>query len=400
MKILFVTFGLPYPPDSGVRIHDFYLIKNISQYHSVLLLSLITDPQQVKDLQKLKPYCDLIDFVLARRRSIMEHFRGIVFGLFNGRPLATHPFIYDEMLLKIGEIVKNRGVDIVQIEHSFLAPYIEAIPWKSKCKTILSFHNLGVSQYKRMINLKNRVSEKFLFLLKWMLMLRWEARYAGKFDRCLVVSPFDGNMLKSANPKLFLSVIENGVDTDLYLLLEDTSIDNNLLFVGVMGYPPNVDAVLYFYEDIMPLIQRQIPDVKLIVVGHEPAPEIRKLAERENVIVTGHVPDVVPYYQQSQVTIVPLRGGGGTRLKILESMALGRAVVSTSIGCEGLSVVDRENIMIADTPAGFAERVIQLLTDGELRKKISHNARRLVETHYDWSAISRRLMTVYNELVT
>jgi glycosyltransferase involved in cell wall biosynthesis len=246
MKILFVTLGLPYPPDSGVRIRDFYLIKNISLHHSVLLLSLIPDSEQVKDLQKLKPYCDLIDFVLARRRSIMEHFRGIVFGFFNGRPLATHPFIYDEMLSKIHEVVANWDVDIVQIEHSFLASYLEAIPSKSKCKKILSFHNLGVSQYKRMINLKNGISGRFLFLVKWMLMLRWEARYAGKFDRCLVVSPLECQLLKSESPNLPISVIENGVDTELYHTLAETSDGNTMIFVGTMAYPPILTQFFIF----------------------------------------------------------------------------------------------------------------------------------------------------------
>ncbi|MGH7807549.1 MAG: glycosyltransferase family 4 protein [Thermodesulfobacteriota bacterium] len=399
MRILFVTFGLPYPPDSGVRIHDFYLIKNVSQLHSVSLLSLITSPEQEKHVNRLRPHCDMVDFVIAKPRRVREHLSGIMRGFLARRPLATHPYLYDEMASKIHELVTNRGVDIVQIEHSFLAPYIEAIPADSNCKKILSFHNLGVNQYKRMIYLKNRLTEKSLFLLKWMLMLRWEAKYAERFDRSLVVSALEEKVLRSANPNVSVSVIENGVDTTLYQPLVDSSHDNALLFVGVMGYPPNIDAVLYFCESIMPLIQDRIPSLKLFIVGHEPAPEIRRLAERENVVVTGYVDDVTTYYRQSQVTVVPLRGGGGTRLKILESMALGRPVVSTTLGCEGLNVTDKEDIMIADTPSEFAERVIQLLKDKELRDRIARNARLLVETHYDWKLIGGRLMTLYDNMV-
>ena len=399
MRILFVTFGLPYPPDSGVRIHDFNLIKNISRHHSVLLLSLILSPGQVQYVDELRKYCDMVDFVIAKPRRVREHLSEIMRGFLAGRPLATHPYLYEEMVSKIHELVKNRGVDIVQIEHSFLAPYVEAIPADSNCKRILSFHNLGVNQYRRMIYLKNPLTEKSLFLLKWMLMLRWEAKYAERFDRCLVVSTLEEKELRSANPNVSVSVIENGVDTTLYQPLAESSNDNTLLFVGVMGYPPNIDAVLYFCESIMPLIQSRIPSLKLFIVGHEPAPEIRKLAERENVVVTGYVDDVTTYYRQSQVTIVPLRGGGGTRLKILESMALGRPVVSTSVGCEGLNVIDGENIMIADTADKFAERIVQLLEDKELRKRLSQNASQLVKRLYDWSEISRKLMGVYHELV-
>lgn len=157
MRILFVTFGLPYPPDSGVRIHDFNLIKNISRHHSVLLLSLILSPGQVQHVDELRKCCDLVDFVIAKPHSVKEHVSGITRGFLAGRPLATHPYFYHEMASKIHEVVTNWDVDIVQIEHSFLAPYVEAIPPSNKRKKILSFHNLGASQYKRMIYLKTRL---------------------------------------------------------------------------------------------------------------------------------------------------------------------------------------------------------------------------------------------------
>ncbi|HWP92365.1 MAG TPA: glycosyltransferase family 4 protein [Thermodesulfobacteriota bacterium] len=398
MKILFVTLGLPYPPDCGARIHDYNLIKNISGHHSVFLLSLITEEKQVRQVDHLRKLCHYLDFVLANSLSVKEHLFSIAHTILNGRPLATHPFIYDEMMNKISKVIGKYDPDIVQIEHSFLAPYVEAIPTDSRCKKILSFHNLAFNQYKRMFFLKTPIKEKFLFLVKWMLMHGWEARYAQMFDHCLVVSPIEKEALGSANPNVPISIVDNGVDTTLYQPLGEGPQENTLIFVGVMGYPPNIDAVLYFCNSIMPLIQNRIPDLKLVVVGHEPAPEIRELAERGNVTVTGYVENVIPYYQQSQVTIVPLRGGGGTRLKILESMALGRPIVSTTLGCEGLNVTDGENIMISDSPREFSERVIQLLTDKGLRERIARNARRLVETHYDWAVISRKLMKVYENI--
>jgi glycosyltransferase involved in cell wall biosynthesis len=165
-----------------------------------------------------------------------------------------------------------------------------------------------------------------------------------------------------------------------------------------MGYPPNIDAVLYFKKDIMPLIQRQVSNVKLIIVGNHPSNAIREMATMENVIVTGYVPDVIPYYKEARICLVPLRAGGGTRLKILESMALGRPVVSTTLGCEGLQVKDQENIMIADTPVEFAQKVVRLLQDRKLRGRISRNARRSVTRHYDWFSISRKMMDVYSDL--
>jgi glycosyltransferase involved in cell wall biosynthesis len=331
-----------------------------------LLLSLLEFEEEIKHLDKIRHYCELVDTVTTTRRSCRENIKGIIQCFLGNRPIATHDYFYSEMAAKISEIVKVRGVDIIQIEHSFLAPYIDALPSDSNCKKILSFQNLGVYQYRNMLRMKTNAIEKLVFFLKWLLMLRWEYRYAKRFDQCLVVSPIEGKLLQSANPNLPLSLIENGVDTKLFQPLPEPANSNTLLFVGTMGYPPNI--------------------------------AIREMATMENVIVTGYVPDVIPYYKEARICLVPLRAGGGTRLKILESMALGRPVVSTTLGCEGLQVKDQENIMIADTPVEFAQKVVRLLQDRKLRGRISRNARRSVTRHYDWFSISRKMMDVYSDL--
>jgi glycosyltransferase involved in cell wall biosynthesis len=147
----------------------------------------------------------------------------------------------------------------------------------------------------------------------------------------------------------------------------------------------------------LPLIERAVPDVRIIVAGRYPTEKIRRLGKRKNVLVEENVPDIIPYYQKSKVSIVPLRAGGGSRLKILESMALGRPVVSTAIGAKGLRVINQENIIIADSPLNFAQGVIRLLQDKDLRDTISRSAREMVESNYDWSVISRKLMTLYGK---
>jgi glycosyltransferase involved in cell wall biosynthesis len=303
------------------------------------------------------------------------------------------------MASKIREVVARCDVDIVQIEHSLMSAYVEAIPSDSRCKRVLSFHNVAFNQYGRMAGMEIGYGRRLLYMLKGLIMRRWETKYAERFDRCLVVSAAEGDLLRKISPNLDISIVENGVDTEFYKPLIDAPGNKTLLFIGTMQYPPNIDAVLYFCKNIMPLIRRQIPDVKLIVAGQAPAPEIHRLTDRGNVIVTGYVSDLISLYKQSDITVVPLRAGGGTRLKILESMALGRPVVSTSVGCEGLNVIDGENIMIADSPHKFAGRVVQLLEDKELRTQLCQNASQLVNRLYDWSEISRKLIGVYNELV-
>jgi glycosyltransferase involved in cell wall biosynthesis len=193
-------------------------------------------------------------------------------------------------------------------------------------------------------------------------------------------------------------VIPNGVDIQKYQPLPAEVTSPTLLFIGNMGYPPCVDAVVYFCREIFPQIQRTVSGVKLWIVGRNPRSEVVKL-NSDRVHVTGQVEDVIPYYRKGAVCVVPLRAGGGTRLKILEAMALGRPVVSTTIGCEGLDVIDGEHLFIADKPVQFAEKTKRLLTDRQLYQQISTRGRQLVEARYDWDKIANQLIDVYGEVL-
>jgi glycosyltransferase involved in cell wall biosynthesis len=165
-----------------------------------------------------------------------------------------------------------------------------------------------------------------------------------------------------------------------------------------MDYKPNIDAALYFIENIFPVVRKRHPDCTVTIVGKTPVDDIKRLAEEQGVTVHSDVDDVRPYYQKAFVSIVPLRSGGGTRLKILEAMALGTPVVSTSIGCEGLDVENNFNILIADKPNDFAQQITNLLMDSELWNRLSHNGRALVQENYDWEQISRNYRAILEEL--
>jgi glycosyltransferase involved in cell wall biosynthesis len=229
----------------------------------------------------------------------------------------------------------------------------------------------------------------------------WEPRYAGNFNQCITVSEADRQLLLDSNPHLHVDVIPNGVDLEKYqpLPLPSETAARSLLFLGNMGYPPCADAALYFCEQIFPIIHKTENTSEFWVVGRDPRPEVLEL-NNDRIHVTGRVEDVIPYYLQSSICVVPLRAGGGTRLKILEAMALGRPVVSTTIGCEGLNVENGKHLLIADSPAEFAQQTIRLFQDRHLYQRISANGRRLVETQYGWDQIAKKLMDVYSELST
>jgi glycosyltransferase involved in cell wall biosynthesis len=398
MNIVFVTLGSPYPPDSGVRIRDYQIITRIAAHHSVTLLGLLYSEDEVRTLSHLEQFCDRVDYEVMRPDSVWKGPCRLVGHLKAGRPLATYPFYYDGMAQKIRRAVLETGAKIVQVEHSFLAPYIEAIRANAGCKAVLSLHNLGVRQYGGMRHLNMTAAEKAESWLKWLAMIGWEARYASRFDRTITVSRLERDLLRSGAPRLTVDIIPNGCDTRAVVPLPEATAGNGLLYVGTLGYPPNSDAVLHFTQTILPLIRRRVPDTTLVVVGHRPSPAVRRLADRGDIVLAGTVSDLLPYYREAKVCIVPLRAGGGTRLKILEAMALGRPVVSTQVGCEGLEVSDGEHLLVADAPADFADRVVQLITDAQLRQRLRQNARALVESVYDWSVICHRLLRLYEEL--
>ncbi len=397
IKVLVVTYGTPYPPNSGVRIRDFNLLRQISRSVTLYLCILATE-SSIPDLSELGKFCAKIIRIPESPRTLLQTFMNSIRFWASGHPIASHKFFYPELALAIRSIVDEEKIDVVQIEHSFLAAYRSAIPEGARCKTILSLHNVGSRQYLRMAKMRTLGMGKISYHLKSLLIRRLEARSAAEFDHYLVVSAEEARLFEGAVPTGKLSVVENGVDCAKIQPLAESPIGHNLLFVGVIGYPPNADAILYFFRSIMPLIRRTVPDVRLTVVGHAPPPEVCRLALSDGVIVTGVVEDLVPYYARAGVCVVPLRAGGGTRLKILEAMGFGRPVVTTSIGCEGLEVVDGEHLLVGDTPEAFAQNVVRLLREPELRNRITVAARRLVEERYDWSIIAPGLSRIYRAL--
>ncbi len=399
MKILIITNFVPYPPTTGAGLRVFNLLKHISQRHEVHLLSLF-NPWRSEDqgVAHLETLCAQVEVISRRPRSRLENWRRLLWGTLRGESRRNVLDYFEGMAERIRELTEDEHFDVVQIHHTHMAPYVKAISPTNHCCKIWFLHNVAHVQFQRMMLVERDWRVKQKLFLNWLLAKRATLKYARLFDTCIAVSEIDRDFLKQDVPDLNVVALPGGVDIEDYPFLAEQSQTPSLLYVGNMHYPPNVDAVIFFCEEIFPLIKHQVPDVKLLIVGKDPRGSVQALAS-EDVVVTGYVESVIPYYQQSLVSVVPLRAGGGTRLKIPEAMALGCPVVSTTVGCEGLSVTHGENILIADAPADFATQTVRLLQDEALRQRIAVNGRRLVETTYDWRAVAQRLMWVYEQVV-
>lgn len=391
MKILFLTLGLPDPPTVGAQWRDFELYRRMAARHDVQVVALTesTAPDAPREdrlgrVHPLEVSSELGMHLLAR---LPGH-------LAQRWPLATLPFVDAGALRALHDLVHDWKPDVLQVEHSFLAPYIQAAEGLPAVRTVLSLHNIGEIQYDRMRCSAVGLRERVAAALKAWTMRGWETDICARFNRVVVVSETDREWLLERNPGLEINVVVNGVDLGQSQL--PPASGHELLFVGNLAYGPNIDAVRYFCEAIFPIIRRQLPEARFTAAGFNPPASLLELDQLPGVAIVGSAPELRAYYARSAVCVVPLRAGGGTRLKILEAMALGRPVVSTSIGCEGLDGRDGEHLLVADDPAEFARAVVTLCLDRSKALRLTTRARQLCDTRYGWDTAADHLEGTYS----
>jgi len=394
MRILYITDYVPYPPISGDRVRNYNLVRRIAREHQVWVAALLITPCEAEGITHLQEFCMGVETAPVPRPHKLVRLWGMLRYVLAGKPWDFQWLYSEELASKIRHLVSTVDFDIVQIEHSRMAPYVETLPCDTHCRRVLVFHNIASVQYQRIAQIERTGTQKMRAWLHSTILRWWEPRYAERFDRCITMSEVDRRLLMAANPRLQVEVVPNGVDTRVYRPLALEGLQPAMLFIGSMDYAPCADAAVYLCKEILPLVRRAVGEVDVWLVGRDASDEVRKLGGN-GVHVTGRVEDVVPYYKRSTVCVVPLRAGGGTRLKILEAMALGRPVVSTPVGCEGLDVTDGRHLLIAENPEEFAEKTVRLLVDRPLYQHISAEARRLVVERYDWDAICEQLLSVY-----
>ncbi len=265
---------------------------------------------------------------------------------------------------------------------------------------MLFTHNVEAAIWRRHYEVASSPIWKAISWGEWRKMEASERRYLRLADRVLTVSETDRDAFAGFLAPGKLTVISTAVDVDYFQPIPVEETANSLVFTGSMDWLPNEDAMLYFVDAILPLIKQQCPDVSLEVVGRSPSRKLQALAEREkSVRLTGWVEDIRPFVARGSICIVPLRIGGGTRLKILEAMAMSKAVVSTSVGAEGLPVQAGENILLADTPGDFADSVVSLLRDSKERKRMGASARVLVQEKYSWPKVAENFARALHDVV-
>ncbi|NJD22504.1 MAG: glycosyltransferase [Melioribacter sp.] len=394
MKILHLSPYCPVPPNFGGALRIYHLLKGITQNNDVTFVSfgrgnelkLLNDhfSSKVRELHIVDPPWTWSYRRIAQFYALWTS--GSFFSLFSKSR---------EMQKKLDEILGAEDFDIVQMEF----PIMGNFELNTDAVKILDEHNIEYDNLFRMWKYQQNSLRRVHYYREYKKSYEEEIAACKKMDAIFVVSDRDRAILNKDVPHIPKFLIPNGVDTS-YFTPQPTELEPySMVFTGMMGYFPNYDGMLYFLDEIFPLILKKIPQAKVYIVGNSP-PKCLQDRSADNIIVTGFVEDVRPYVWRSSLYVVPLRMGGGTRLKVLEALAMKKPVVTTSIGCEGINVVDGESVLIEDDPKEFAMRTIELLNDLAMRKILSSNGYDLIRSTYDWEIISAKMDESYQTILS
>jgi sugar transferase (PEP-CTERM/EpsH1 system associated) len=399
MKILIVSPWYPWPPFDGGRIRVLETLRYLSRHHRVTFLATVMSVDEADDGGRLREICEHVETSVLSPRA-WPVARRLAKGLLGRMPVVQN-FYHDPRLAeRVRQLTSRRDYDVIQIEFSYAASYVRAVDPSRTAKTVLSMHNVESLRFGREGNLGLRVDRRFAAAWDRAFHGLWEEQAIRTFDGIVSVSELERAWVLARVPDALVELIPNGVDTEHFRpqAPPDPAAPPRIVFTGAMHYPPNVDAALWFTEQIWPRLRRLVPDLCFDIVGRNPDPKVVALGRTPGVVVTGEVADVRPYIARARGVVVPLRAGGGTRLKILEAMAMARPVVSTALGAEGLTIAPGENILIADDADGFAAHVLALLGSAERAAVLGQAGRDLVETRYRWSRCLEGLDRLYGRL--
>ena len=396
MKILMVAPDLPYPLNNGGKIRTHHLLKNLALNNEVTLVAFDRYPDELGRNEALESICTkVISVPIDAHQQRSQKRKMQLLSLFRRKPYQYFHNFSPRMQQVIDSCLSEVQYDVVHVVLAQMGYYrVTKDPL-----FVLDQQNVEYEILYRTYAAEKASIRKLYNFAEWKKFQHDEANICRRVDLCLTPSLRDSEILKHHAPKTQFSVVPNGVDSTYF---QDSGShvpeEASILFTGTIDYYPNTDGLRYFLSTIFPLIKERLPTMRFYIAGKDPPPEIEKYATDPNVVVTGFVEDIREYFERSQVVVVPLRIGGGTRLKILEAMAMKKPVVATPIGAEGIDVEDGKNILLEEDPQKFADAVIGLINNLPQQKQLGAAGRQLVEQKYDWISVAANLEATYQEL--
>lgn len=391
MRILWVKAGKLLPVDTGGKIRSYNILRHLARNHAVTLLSYYggdRDAAYEAEIAQHLPGAQTL--YTSSPEGALGQSLDYIWNLSSSAPYAVKKFTAATVQRKVAQWLAENEFDVAVCD--FLSASLN-FPGRPQIPCVLFQHNVESVLWRRMAQTESHPVRKLSYGIEAAKMLRYERAALGRFNHVIAVSPQDRDEMLKLDSSARITVVPTGVDTEQYRVVPAASADPPIIvFTGSMDWEPNIDAMEYFCQQIWPAVLNAFPNARFQIVGRNPHVRVRRLASA-SVEITGKVPSIVDYLSAATNVVVPLRIGGGTRLKIFEAMAMGKAVVSTSIGAEGLNVTSGENILIADTAETFGASILRLLQDFRLRRSVEQAAASLA-ARYDWSQIAVQFANV------
>lgn len=398
MKILYLCHRIPYPPNKGDKIRSFNQVKYLAERHDLDLVCLADDPTDLKYKADLEKLCASVavfplQTTLAKARGLM--------CLAKGGSISTGYFHLRVMQGAVDRLLKQNQYDAVVCFSSVMAEYLFKSPYGSgsegnRPKLIMDFCDVDSDKW-RQYAADARFPMNIIYGLEQRRLLEYEARVNQTFDHSVFVTRQEADLFKELCPGVRnLEVVQNGVDFEFFQPRAEKVPSNptggpTLVFTGAMDYHANVDGVSWFVREIWPALKQEFKELRFLIVGSKPVPAVQELGKLEGITVTGFVEDVREYYQAADVCVIPLRLARGVQNKVLEAMAMGRAVVTTTKAALGVGATGGEHLLVADCPEEFAMAVLGLLRDREARMQLGGNGQSFVRESFDWRVNMARL---------
>jgi glycosyltransferase involved in cell wall biosynthesis len=398
LRILFLANRIPFPIRDGQARRTYHILRGLAETHEVHLLSLYESPQEAEPetVRHLQGFCERVEMLPAPSKNL-----SLAMGARLLRSLvSTHPYTIwrhysAEYATRVRAQLEATPFDVV---HCDILPMAYAIRKGDAPFCALTDHDVSYLKAERLASQRRNPAARLFIQYEALKLKRLERRIFRHADLVITVSDLDREILAGLCPGCRFAVVENGVDVSAFVPDPAAVEPNVLVWVGGFHHYANYEAMRFFLEDIYPGIKRAHEQVRLYIVGPGVPDRLTRLISGDaSITVTGYVEDPVPYIQRAAVFIAPILSGGGTKLKVLEAMAAGKAIVSTSLGVEGIEGRDTEHYLVADRPELFSQRVVELLGDGDLRQRLGANARKVAEEKYDWRIICEKMNRLYTD---
>lgn len=394
-NILFLTTRFPYPPDDGGKIDTLANLNILSKNYNVFLFYIGNKDEREKELEEHINLQGLYNYTKNAKNNLI----GIFINLFCKVPYTISKYHDYNIYKKIEGIIKEKNINIVFIDHLHMAFYGKLIKEKfDGIKLILREHNAEYIFWKRIFKEEKNIIKKFIFWWQSLKILNYEREITNIFDRCVMISPIDQLNLKKINTNAKTVAIPTAMNIKKYQFSHTiNTISHSMIYLGNFSWLPNLQGLLWFLREVWPEIIGMFPKAKLFIVGKNPPKEISEY-QNNDIIVTGYVNDVKLWIAKSEIFIVPLFSGGGIRIKILEAMAIGKPIVSTSIGAEGIDAKNMKNIIISDNKESFVKSIKLLFYNKKIRDNLSKNSRKLIEEKYSFEVIEKEINHIIENL--